>query len=150
MSSRWTSLFTAGTPAEAAAGAASAGAAGEAGAAGAAACGEGAEHPYSAEQVDCCVAVVKAAFPGGLSEPAPEALTAEQAGCCRVLLETRDQQDPAAEGAVPWELAYPCCPFVPSASQDGFSPTCTPWGPPTPPAMDPALWGEERWLGEVA
>jgi hypothetical protein len=92
------------------------------------------------------VAVVQQAFPASLAEPGPGELTGEQAACCRVVVETRDKAVPGAGEEIPWELAYRCCPFL--NTQEPFSPTCTPWGPPTPPFLDASLL-DGRWQ-EVA
>lgn len=111
------------------------------------ACGVTASAPFPGGQVSCCIDVVEKAFSTDPSVPAPVALSGEQQACCAVLLGTSDGPTPGVV-PVPWETAYRCCPYVPSS--DIFSPTCTPWGPPTPPVMDAALLAELGLLAEVA
>jgi hypothetical protein len=95
----------------------------------------------------CCVAVAQNAFPEAPEAPGPETLTEAQTSCCRVIVETRDRSEGTPGAAeIPWELAYRCCPFL--DMQGTFSPTCTPWGPPTPPFLDASLL-DGRWQ-EVA
>jgi hypothetical protein len=138
-------------------GGASSGAGGEVAAAGAGqgggpGCGEDTEFPYEAAQVNCCLGVVKATFPQDPGAPPPETISAEELACCRVVLTSRDKQDGtpiAGVDPIPWDIAYACCPFT-EPSDGSFSPTCTPWGPPTPPEMQAWLLADRSWLAEVA
>ncbi len=115
-------------------------------------CGENTEFPYDAVQVNCCLDVVKKTFPQDPGALPPETLSAEELACCRVVLTSRDQQGEAPIAGVdpiPWNLAYACCLFT-DPSDGSFSPTCTPWGPPMPPAMIEGLLEDLSWLREVA
>jgi hypothetical protein len=115
-------------------------------------CGEDTEFPYEAAQVNCCLGVVKATFPQDPGAPPPETISAEELACCRVVLTSRDKQDGtpiAGVDPIPWDIAYACCPFT-EPSDGSFSPTCTPWGPPTPPEMQAWLLADRSWLAEVA
>ena len=87
-----------------------------------------AEHPYETKQ-DCCRAeVADADFPtpvhwGADPDPRVDALTR---GCCQVLADEATQNN---------TFSFPergeCCPAI------GWNAagSCTPWGPPVPPAM---------------
>lgn len=87
--------------------------------------------------VSCCEAEVAAAFPAGGgagADPSPGV-----AACCGVAIDYYDHHgaEAAAAGHVlPWNVLSACCGALHPAP---IGPTCTPWGPPPPPAM-PIGW----------
>jgi hypothetical protein len=111
------------------------------------ACGPAAP-PYGADVIACCDALLDATFPEGA--PATSPLGADVVACCDVALEVRDVETPPGEmvpgDAFPWNVAYQCCVVPGVAIPEPSSPTCTPWGPPVPPAMPADL----DWLEEAA
>jgi hypothetical protein len=85
----------------------------------------------------CCSKKVHASF-GKDSFPDPATVPADVKSCCRILSAHYDDllQSPDAGGdAFSWEgpdsdIRAACCSAI------GWNtPTCTPWGPPVPPAM---------------
>ena len=91
--------------------------------------------PYDEATITCCQKLVVDAFPPGVPTPFPPApASAELVACCSVTLETQDHGT-VGPTPVPWESAYACC-LVPGVeTPKPFSATCSPWGPPSPPAM---------------
>jgi hypothetical protein len=85
-------------------------------------------HPKSTEEACCKAEVAQASFPKTASEtPGPDQrVDAVTRGCCDVLAKAADK---SGDWGFP-ERAQ-CCPALGWTG----SATCTPWGPPVPPAM---------------
>jgi hypothetical protein len=105
--------------------------------------------PISDETFDCCLAVLAPQLRSDAQLPVLSDAAAHDPsvlGCCGVAIYridhdygdpdagAHDQADLADAGLGPglgWSNLQPCCP--PLSYPEG--PTCTPWGPPMPPAM---------------
>ncbi|MCC6521757.1 MAG: hypothetical protein IT373_03775, partial [Polyangiaceae bacterium] len=94
------------------------------------------------EEVGCCSELAHEAFPEGVV-PDPASVAPEVKACCGVLAAHYDALLASVGGsggavADPWnwnadgDVKWSCC-----ASIEWASTTCTPWGPPVPPAMPP-------------
>ena len=141
----------AGTGGVAAAGAGGAGAAGgsglagQGGSVGGSACDVLQEASYKVSTVDCCTAQVASVLPvwSDTTQPMPDRPeTIDQAtlDCCKVLVVTNDaSKQPFQPESAAWQQAATCCPYLPLNDPEFQGPTCTPWGPPMPPAM-PLAW----------
>ena len=114
---------------------------------GALACEVGSGPPYTDEAILCCNKLVEDTFPTGTPTPFPPApASAALVACCDVALEARDHGAVDGPTPVPWDSGYACC-SIPGVEQPKpFSATCSPWGPPSPPAMPADL----VWLEEAA
>jgi hypothetical protein len=101
--------------------------------------------PFADTTITCCNDLVEATFPADMPTTTPPApASPELVACCGVALEARDH--PAVNGPtpVPWESGYECCAIPGVQKPKPFSSTCSPWGPPSPPAMpDDLVWLEE-------
>jgi hypothetical protein len=89
----------------------------------------------SKADVGCCDAFVGRAITTGNKTID----TAQELACCKVLIHDSDRaanQD-GTWGALEGEKRGACCAAVYWDKNDwNTGPTCTPWGPPTPPPMD--------------
>jgi hypothetical protein len=87
-----------------------------------------AEHPTRSEEQCCKAEVAAASFPTTpASTPGPDTrVDALTRGCCAVLAQAADKA-----GTWDWPERGECC----AALGWQGSATCTPWGPPVPPAM---------------
>ncbi len=90
---------------------------------------------------DCCVALLDAVPPndGGFAFPEAAVADPEVQGCCATVIARLDyeiRQGPDASAAAQADeqtaaqVRWACCQVTPNEG-----PTCTPWGPPMPPAM---------------
>lgn len=93
---------------------------------------------------DCCVARLEAVPPddGGLAFPDAAVGNPEVQACCATIIARLDYENrdtvsqPDAEAAFQQDeqtaapVRWACCEAMPNEG-----PTCTPWGPPMPPAM---------------
>ncbi len=110
-------------------------------------CGATTTAPFAPEAVACCQALLTSTFAAGPAGPPPPA-TPNLVGCCDMALVVRDTQTPGAPPpeTFAWETTYACCQVPGVTTTKPFSPTCTPWGPPVPPALPEGL----GWLEEAA
>lgn len=90
---------------------------------------------------DCCVALLSAVPPndGGFAFPEAAVADPEVQACCATVIARLDyevRQGPDASAAAQkdertaTDVRWACCQVTPNEG-----PTCTPWGPPMPPAM---------------
>ena len=115
------------------------------------ACGVESAPPYSDHTVDCCVGMLTREFPpDGQTIPQPPTATPDLVACCDVGLAVYDhavtQPRPDPTSPIPWQSVYPCCGIEGVHQTEPFSPACSPWGPPAPPAMIAGL----EWVSEAA
>ncbi len=78
-----------------------------------------------------CEAVVRAAMPDGGDLDRTQAVDPEVKACCQVLADAHDEELKSGQGGWEWGERSYCCGML------GWSgnATCTPWGPPVPPAF---------------
>lgn len=146
-----------GAGAVAAAGASGAGASGAGGMGGTGGAGvaatasplcQGTQGPtFSSETIDCCGAVVTAYFPK--NGPFPEGTAPpDVVTCCDVALSWFSSSAPTNSPTTAFDGAntFDCC----SVASNPGSALCSPWGPPTPPAMPAWLVAHwEAWLADA-
>jgi hypothetical protein len=78
-----------------------------------------------------CEAVVGAALPDGGSFDRTQPVDPDVKACCKILADAHDQEIKDGKGGWEWTERGYCCGML------GWSGnvTCTPWGPPVPPAF---------------
>lgn len=114
------------------------------------ACGLPARPPHTSERVDCCEARVLGLAPAwskwGLLPPElPGEVDAATMACCQAIITAYDTNlRTRARSPEHTNAQAACCHYVMRAEGLPFrGPTCTPWGPPMPPAM-PAWISDEK------
>jgi hypothetical protein len=82
----------------------------------------------------CCSTLLTSSFSDDHLFSDPSSATDEEKACCDLVLDTLDTWASADPAPFEWGLGSSCC----STGLFGDwtdHPTCTPWGPPMPPAM---------------
>lgn len=108
------------------------------------ACGLPSDTPPTDETVACCGQRLDVVLPLDPEQPWvndpswPATLEASEQACCEVVVAGRDAALPDPNepfDELTWRQASRCCPYLDQTGPIFFGPTCTPWGPPMPPAM---------------